>query len=150
VRGDAVVGAAVFVILTVVQIVVVVQGGERVAEVAARFALDAMPGQQLAIDAAARGGAIDARQARREREALEQRAQRAGAMDGAMRFVKGDAVAGVVIVLVNLVAGTAPGRLSRRGSRRAPRRRGTPRWPSVRGSSRRCPRCSSPSPRRSR
>jgi type III secretion protein V len=114
VRGDAVVGAAVFVILTVVQLVVVVQGGERVAEVAARFALDAMPGQQLAIDASARGGAIDARQARREREALEQRAQRAGAMDGAMRFVKGDAVAGVVIVLVNLVAGTLLG-VSRAG-----------------------------------
>ncbi|TAK29664.1 MAG: hypothetical protein EPO40_09595 [Myxococcaceae bacterium] len=114
VRGDAVVGAAVFVILTVVQLVVVVQGGERVAEVAARFALDAMPGQQLAIDATARGGAIDARQARREREALEQRAQRAGAMDGAMRFVKGDAVAGVVIVLVNLIAGTLLG-ISRGG-----------------------------------
>ncbi|MDB4929569.1 MAG: type secretion protein [Myxococcaceae bacterium] len=109
VRGDVVVGAAVFAILTVVQIVVVVQGGERVAEVAARFALDAMPGQQLAIDASARGGAIDARQARREREALETRAQRAGAMDGAMRFVKGDAVAGVVIVLVNLVAGSLLG-----------------------------------------
>ena len=114
VRGDAVVGAAVFTILTVVQIVVVVQGGERVAEVAARFALDAMPGQQLAIDASARAGAIDARQARRERAELERRAQRAGAMDGAMRFVKGDAVAGVVIVLVNLVAGTLLG-VSRAG-----------------------------------
>ena len=109
VRGDALVGAAVFVILTVVQLVVVVQGGERVAEVAARFALDAMPGQQLAIDAAARGGSIDARHARREREALERRAQRAGAMDGAMRFVKGDAIAGVVIVLVNLIVGTLLG-----------------------------------------
>lgn len=109
VRGDVLVGGAVFVILTAVQLIVVVQGGERVAEVAARFALDAMPGQQLAIDASARGGAIDARQARREREALEARAQRAGAMDGAMRFVRGDALAGVVIVLVNLVAGTLLG-----------------------------------------
>jgi flagellar biosynthesis component FlhA len=109
VRGDVVVGAAVFAILTVVQIVVVVQGGERVAEVAARFALDAMPGQQLAIDASARSGAIDPRQARRERAALEARAQRAGAMDGAMRFVKGDAVAGLVIVLLNVVAGALLG-----------------------------------------
>lgn len=108
-RGDALVGVAVFVILTVVQFVVVVQGGERVAEVAARFALDAMPGQQLAIDAALRAGSLDARAAKRDRDALEQRAQRAGAMDGAMRFVKGDAVAGVVIVLVNLVVGTVLG-----------------------------------------
>ena len=108
-RGDAVVGTAVFVILTVVQWIVVVQGGERVAEVAARFALDAMPGQQLAIDASARGGSIDARQARRQRAALERQAQRAGAMDGAMRFVKGDAIAGVVIVLVNVVVGTLLG-----------------------------------------
>lgn len=109
VRGDALVGVAVFVILTVVQFVVVVQGGERVAEVAARFALDAMPGQQLAIDGAVRAGSLDARTAGRDRDALERRAQRAGAMDGAMRFVKGDAVAGVVIVLINLLAGTAIG-----------------------------------------
>ncbi len=109
VRGDALVGVAVFVILTVVQFVVVVQGGERVAEVAARFALDAMPGQQLAIDGAVRAGTLDARAAKRDRDALEQRAQRAGAMDGAMRFVKGDAIAGVVIVLVNLVVGTVLG-----------------------------------------
>lgn len=108
-RGDALVGAAVFVILTAVQFLVVVQGGERVAEVAARFALDAMPGQQLAIDGAVRAGSLDARMARHDRSVLEARAQRAGAMDGAMRFVKGDALAGVLIVVVNLVAGTALG-----------------------------------------
>ena len=113
VHGDAIVGAAVFGILALVQWIVVAQGGERVAEVAARFALDAMPGQQLAIDGAIRAGSMDARQGASERAAAERAAVRAGAMDGAMRFVKGDTLAGVAIVAVNFGAGTALGALRR-------------------------------------
>src|SRR5262245_63863491 len=93
VRGDYVVGGAVFLILTIVQYVVISRGAERVAEVAARFTLDAMPGKQLAIDGDLRAGAIDAEEARRRRSGLSREAQLYGALDGAMRFVKGDAIA---------------------------------------------------------
>ncbi len=114
VRGDYLVGAAVFLILTIVQYVVISRGAERVAEVAARFTLDAMPGKQLAIDGDLRAGAIDAEEARRRRKALNREAQLYGALDGAMRFVKGDAIAGILILVIALVGGLVVG-LARRG-----------------------------------
>lgn len=100
-----VVGLVVFAVITIVQLVVVSRGAERVAEVAARFALDALPGKQLAIDAELRAGALDKEGARRRRNELERESQLYGAMDGAMRFVKGDAVAAIAIVVINLVGG---------------------------------------------
>jgi len=109
VRGNPVAGAVVFAVVTLVQLLVVARGAERVAEVAARFALDALPGKQMAIDADLRNGAIDGAEARRRRRALEREGQLHGAMDGALKFVKGDAVAGVAIALVNLAGGFAAG-----------------------------------------
>jgi type III secretion protein V len=109
VRGDYVVGAVLFAILTLVQFLVVAKGAERVAEVSARFTLDAMPGKQMSIDADLRAGAIDQAQARRRRRDLERESQMFGAMDGAMKFVKGDVIAGLVIVAVNLLGGTVIG-----------------------------------------
>ncbi|HLL52308.1 MAG TPA: flagellar biosynthesis protein FlhA [Myxococcaceae bacterium] len=109
VRGEYVVGAVVFAILTLVQLLVVAKGAERVAEVSARFTLDAMPGKQMSIDADLRAGAIDQAQARRRRRELERESQMFGAMDGAMKFIKGDAIAGLVIVAVNLLGGTLLG-----------------------------------------
>jgi len=111
VQGDYVVGAVVFAILTLVQLLVVAKGAERVAEVAARFTLDALPGKQMSIDADLRAGAVDQVEARRQRRALERESQLYGAMDGALKFVKGDAVAGVAIVLVNVVGGLSAGAL---------------------------------------
>jgi type III secretory pathway component EscV len=105
VRGDYVVGFAVFLILTIVQYVVISRGAERVAEVAARFTLDAMPGKQLAIDADLRAGAIDADQARVRRGQLSKEAALYGALDGAMRFVKGDAIAALLILAISLTGG---------------------------------------------
>jgi len=105
VAANLVVGLVVFAVITIVQLIVVARGAERVAEVAARFALDAMPGKQMAIDAEARAGSIDAETARRRRGDLERESQLYGAMDGAMRFVKGDAIAAIVIVVINLVGG---------------------------------------------
>ncbi len=109
VRGDYVVGAVVFAVLTIIQLVVVTKGSERVAEVSARFTLDAMPGKQMAIDADLRAGLINQTQARDRRRALEREAQLFGAMDGAMKFIKGDVVAGLIIVVVNLVGGIVIG-----------------------------------------
>ena len=105
VASNLVVGLVVFAVITIVQLVVVARGAERVAEVAARFALDAMPGQQQAIDADVRAGLLDATAARARRSELTRESQLYGAMDGAMRFVKGDAIAAIIIVLVNLVGG---------------------------------------------
>jgi type III secretion protein V len=105
VQGSPVAGAVVFAILTLVQLLVVARGAERVAEVAARFTLDALPGKQMAIDADLRAGLLDAAGAANRRRALEREGQLHGAMDGALKFVKGDAIAGVVIVLVNAVGG---------------------------------------------
>jgi type III secretory pathway component EscV len=105
VAGNFVVGLVVFLVITVVQIVVVARGAERVAEVGARFALDALPGRQMAIDADLRAGVIVAEEAQRRRDELTAESQLYGAMDGAMRFVKGDAIAAIVIVLINLVGG---------------------------------------------
>ncbi len=109
VRGNYVVGAVVFLVLTTIQFVVIAKGSERVAEVAARFALDAMPGKQMAIDAELRGGSIDGMEAKRRRRSLQRESQFYGAMDGAMKFVKGDVIASVIIVLVNIVGGLAIG-----------------------------------------
>ena len=109
VRGDYVVGAVLFAILTLVQFLVVAKGAERVAEVSARFTLDAMPGKQMSIDADLRAGAIDQAQARKRRRNLERESQMFGAMDGAMKFVKGDVIAGLVIVMVNLLGGITIG-----------------------------------------
>lgn len=111
VGGNVLVGLVVFLIITVVQFVVIAKGAERVAEVAARFSLDALPGKQLSIDADLRNGDIDQAEARRRRKALEQESNLYGAMDGAMKFVKGDAIAGLVIILVNLLGGIAIGTL---------------------------------------
>jgi type III secretion protein V len=104
-----VVGLVVFAVITIIQLIVVARGAERVAEVAARFALDAMPGKQMAIDAEVRAGSLDREAAARRREALDRESQLYGAMDGAMRFVKGDAVAAIIIVAINLIGGLVIG-----------------------------------------
>ena len=109
VAENLIVGLVVFAVITLVQLIVVARGAERVAEVSARFALDAMPGKQMAIDAELRAGAIDADAARGRRAALERESQLYGAMDGAMRFVKGDAIAAIVIVVINLIGGLVIG-----------------------------------------
>lgn len=109
VGGNLVVGLVVFLILTIVQFIVVTKGSERVAEVAARFSLDAMPGKQMSIDADVRAGTLDKDEARRRRGLVEKESQLYGAMDGAMKFVKGDAIAGLIIVAVNLLGGLAIG-----------------------------------------
>ncbi len=109
VAGNLVVGAVIFVILTLVQFIVISKGAERVAEVAARFTLDALPGKQMAIDAELRAGHIDAAGAQRRRALLARESQFFGAMDGAMRFVKGDAVAGIIVLAVNIVGGLVIG-----------------------------------------
>ena len=103
--GNLVVGLIIFLIITLVQFIVITKGAERVAEVAARFTLDAMPGKQMSIDADMRAGMLDAQEARKKRLDLQKESQLYGAMDGAMKFVKGDAIAGIVITLINLVGG---------------------------------------------
>lgn len=113
VGGNLVVGLVVFLILTIVQFVVITKGAERVAEVAARFSLDAMPGKQMSIDGDMRAGTIDMDEARRRRRIVEKESQLYGAMDGAMKFVKGDAIAGLIIVAVNLLGGILIGMLQR-------------------------------------
>ncbi len=105
VSGNFVVGAVIFLIITLVQFIVITKGAERVAEVSARFTLDAMPGKQMSIDADLRAGIIDFQQARTRREGLARESQFYGAMDGAMKFVKGDAIAGIVITLINIIGG---------------------------------------------
>lgn len=105
VGGSFVVGGVIFLIITIVQFIVVTKGAERVAEVAARFTLDAMPGKQMSIDADMRSGIIDANQARELRLALTKESQLYGAMDGAMKFVKGDVIAGIVIAVINIIGG---------------------------------------------
>jgi len=107
--GNLVVGLVVFLIITVVQFIVIAKGAERVAEVAARFSLDAMPGKQLSIDSDLRSGLIDKDEAKRRRRQLEQESKLHGSLDGAMKFVKGDAIAGIVIIVINLLGGLAIG-----------------------------------------
>jgi type III secretion protein V len=109
VGGNIAVGLVVFVIITVAQFVVITKGAERVAEVAARFTLDALPGRQMSIDSDLRGGDIDRAEARRQRHRLTRESHLYGAMDGAMKFVRGDAIAGIVIIAVNLIGGLAIG-----------------------------------------
>jgi len=111
VAGNVAVGAVIFLVLTVIQFVVIAKGAERVAEVAARFTLDALPGKQMSVDADLRAGLVTADEARARRATLQRESQFYGAMDGAMKFVKGDAIAGIVITLVNVVAGLAIGTL---------------------------------------
>ncbi|MBP0581324.1 type III secretion system export apparatus subunit SctV [Labrys sp. LIt4] len=111
VGGSIAVGLVVFLIITIAQFLVIAKGAERVAEVAARFTLDALPGKQMSIDAELRNGDIDKTEARRLRQRLERESQLFGAMDGAMKFVKGDVIAGIVIILVNLIGGIAVGTL---------------------------------------
>lgn len=109
VRGNFVIGLIVFFILIVVQYVVVTSGAQRVSEVAARFVLDAMPGQQMSIDADLNMGLIDQDEAKRRRKALEKEAGFYGSMDGASKFVKGDAIAGIIILLIDILGGWAVG-----------------------------------------
>jgi len=105
VRGNFVVGTVIFLILTLIQFLVISKGSERVAEVAARFTLDAMPGKQMSIDADLRAGAFDLDEARRRRGDLQRESQLFGSMDGAMKFVKGDTIAGLIITCINVIAG---------------------------------------------
>src|SRR5438132_280740 len=110
VAGDQlVVGSIIFVIIVVIQFVVITKGATRISEVAARFALDGMPGRQMAIDADMNAGVIDEREAQRRRSEITQQADFYGAMDGASKFVRGDAIAGIVITLVNILGGLAIG-----------------------------------------
>ncbi len=109
VRGNLVVGLIVFAILVTIQFIVIASGSQRVAEVAARFTLDAMPGKQMAIDADVHAGVLDADGARRKRERVQKEADFYGAMDGAGKFVKGDAIAALIIVVLNLTGGVAVG-----------------------------------------
>lgn len=103
--GNYVVGAILFVIITLVNFIVIAKGAERVSEVAARFTLDALPGKQMSIDADLRAGIVNMEQAMERRSTLHRESQMYGAMDGAMKFVKGDAIAGIIITLVNIVGG---------------------------------------------
>lgn len=105
VGGDFIVGVVIFLIITIVQFVVITKGAERVAEVAARFTLDAMPGKQMSIDADLRAGAITQEEASERRETISKENKLHGAMDGAMKFVKGDAIAGLIITAINITAG---------------------------------------------
>jgi len=109
VGGNLVVGLVVFVIIATVQFIVIAKGSERVAEVGARFTLDALPGKQMSIDADLRANILKPEEARRKRAKLALESQLHGGMDGAMKFVKGDAIAGLIITLVNIVAGIAVG-----------------------------------------
>src|SRR5581483_6184038 len=109
VGGNYVVGIIVFLILVVIQFIVITNGAGRVAEVAARFTLDAMPGKQMAIDADLNAGLIDEASARKRRADIQRQADFYGAMDGASKFVRGDAIAQVVIILVNILGGFAIG-----------------------------------------
>ena len=113
VGGSLIVGLVIFAILVVIQFIVITKGAERVAEVGARFTLDAMPGKQMAIDADLNAGLIDENTARKRREDVGAEADFYGSMDGASKFVKGDAIAAIIIVLINLIGGFAVGVLQR-------------------------------------
>ncbi|MGL3104821.1 type III secretion system export apparatus subunit SctV [Bradyrhizobium sp. BR 1432] len=113
ISGNIAVGIVIFLIVTMVQFMVLAKGAERVAEVSARFTLDALPGKQMAIDAELRNGHIDQNESRRRRAALEQESQLHGAMDGAMKFVKGDAIAGLIVICINMLGGITIGLLSK-------------------------------------
>ena len=103
--GNMVVGGVIFLIITVVQFMVITKGAERIAEVSARFALDAMPGKQMTIDADFNAGLISPEEAVSKREDLQRESSLYGSMDGAMKFVKGDTMAGIIITLINIIGG---------------------------------------------
>ena len=103
--GNMVVGGVIFLIITVVQFMVITKGAERIAEVSARFALDAMPGKQMTIDADFNAGLISPEEAVKRREDLQRESSLYGSMDGAMKFVKGDTIAGIIITLINIIGG---------------------------------------------
>ncbi|MGI6523689.1 MAG: flagellar biosynthesis protein FlhA [Bdellovibrionota bacterium] len=109
VRGNIVVGLVVFLVITLIQFIVIAKGSERVAEVSARFTLDALPGKQMSIDADVRAGLIDFSEARKKRQDLQTESRFYGALDGAMKFIKGDAVAALVITAINIFGGFAVG-----------------------------------------
>lgn len=108
--GDnLVVGFVIFAIVTIVQFLVITKGAERVAEVAARFSLDGMPGKQMSIDADLRANAIDGEEATKRRSILEKESQLYGSFDGAMKFIKGDAIAGIIVIFINFIGGISVG-----------------------------------------
>ncbi|MCS7229931.1 MAG: flagellar biosynthesis protein FlhA [Candidatus Kryptonium sp.] len=113
VKGNYIVGFIVFIILVVIQFVVITKGAGRIAEVAARFTLDAMPGKQMSIDADLNAGLITEEEARRRRELIQREAEFYGAMDGASKFVRGDAIAGLIITVINIIGGLIIGVLQR-------------------------------------
>lgn len=113
--GNYVVGAVLFIIITLINFIVIAKGAERVSEVAARFTLDAMPGKQMSIDADLRAGIITMEQAIQRRQTLGRESQMYGAMDGSMKFVKGDAIAGIIIILINVIGGFIIGILQAKG-----------------------------------
>jgi type III secretion protein V len=113
VQGNLIVGTVIFLVLMLINLLVVAKGSERVAEVAARFTLDAMPGKQMAIDADLRNGTVDMEGAQKRRLDLARESQLFGAMDGAMKFVKGDVIAGIIIFAINIIAGICIGTLQR-------------------------------------
>ncbi len=107
--GNLIVGAVIFIIITIVQFMVITKGSERIAEVGARFALDAMPGKQMTIDADFNSGLIGPEEAVKKREDLQRESSLYGSMDGAMKFVKGDSIAGIIITVINIIGGLAIG-----------------------------------------
>jgi type III secretion protein V len=109
IQGNLVVGIVVFLVITLIQFIVIAKGSERVAEVSARFTLDALPGKQMSIDADVRAGLIDFEMARQKRQELQIESRFYGALDGAMKFIKGDAIAGIVITFVNIGGGLLAG-----------------------------------------
>ncbi len=116
IRGNVIIGLVIFLILVIVQFMVITKGSERVAEVAARFTLDAMPGKQMAIDADLNSGLIDEAQARYRRDKIQREADFFGSMDGATKFVKGDAIVSIVVTIINLLGGILMGFLNNAGT----------------------------------
>ncbi|MEG2924415.1 MAG: flagellar biosynthesis protein FlhA, partial [Oscillospiraceae bacterium] len=116
IQGNVVVGLLIFMIIVIVQFAVITKGAERVAEVSARFTLDAMPGKQMAIDADLNSGLIDEMQARERRLKIQREADFFGAMDGASKFVKGDAVISIIVTFINLIGGVVMGFINKQGT----------------------------------
>jgi len=116
IKGNVVLGLVIFLIIVLVQFIVITKGSERVAEVSARFTLDAMPGKQMAIDADLSSGLIDEQQARERRQIIQQEANFFGSMDGASKFVKGDAIISIIVTLINLIGGILMGFVNNEGS----------------------------------
>lgn len=116
IRGNAVIGFIIFLIIVLVQFIVITKGSERVAEVAARFTLDAMPGKQMAIDADLNSGLIDEQEARQRRSKIQREADFFGSMDGATKFVKGDAIISIIITVINFIGGLIVGFMNQQGT----------------------------------